>query len=235
MQILLQTAIFLLGASLYSFLALFAERREAGIDWISTRSRCDKCHRAIPPYFLVPVFGYLLRLGRCDCGYRIPLRHFVGEIAAGVLFSAAVAHYSIGATGFLGGGVAVYFLYLAQEDAEYRAVYTLDLLFGIGSLVIFAILAREIYPLSGLAIFLLFRLLTLLFPAGVGDGDAYYAAALALLLPGVYLAFLFFTVSFSMAAVYGVMLLFQGKSRKEAVAMYPFLLAGFIIMRLWIV
>ncbi|MEO0499438.1 MAG: prepilin peptidase [Pseudomonadota bacterium] len=77
------------GAAVGSFLAVMAIRWPAGIAFAGGRSRCDRCAGRIWVRDLLPVFGYLLRLGRCrHCGARIDPVHIIAEIGgAGIGFA----------------------------------------------------------------------------------------------------------------------------------------------------
>lgn len=74
------------GAIVGSFLATLILRWPNGMQASRGRSRCDHCHRALPPASLVPIFSYLLAQGRCRfCRGRINPTHFQVELAAAAL------------------------------------------------------------------------------------------------------------------------------------------------------
>ncbi len=105
------------GLALGSFIGLVWDRVPAGEPVVHGRSRCGFCGRVLDPLDLVPVFGFLLRRGRCaGCGVSIPRRYPVIEAGAAVVMLAAVGWggmWAGGAAGvaallvFTGAGLAV--------------------------------------------------------------------------------------------------------------------------------
>lgn len=73
------------GASVGSFINVVAYRMPREISIISPRSFCPDCDRPIPWWANIPILAYLGLRGRCVmCGARIPLRHFMAELALAV-------------------------------------------------------------------------------------------------------------------------------------------------------
>lgn len=71
-----------LGAALGSFLDCAVSRWAAGRPPFRGRSRCLACGHTLGAGDLVPVFGYLLRRGRCKyCGEPIPRECLAAELA----------------------------------------------------------------------------------------------------------------------------------------------------------
>jgi prepilin signal peptidase PulO-like enzyme (type II secretory pathway) len=92
--IILQTVIifllFMLGASIASFLGVVIERVPKG-ESINGRSHCA-CGRQLKWYENVPVFGYL-RIGgttKC-CNTKLPVWYLIFEISLGLFFAAIAA------------------------------------------------------------------------------------------------------------------------------------------------
>lgn len=78
------------GAILASFLEVCADRLPKG-EWPSGRSHCEQCGRPLSFIDLLPIFGWIIRRGRCaTCGVRIPVRHVIGEIVLASAFAYAV-------------------------------------------------------------------------------------------------------------------------------------------------
>ncbi|MBL8660779.1 MAG: prepilin peptidase [Rhodospirillales bacterium] len=66
-----------------SFLGVLVVRLPEGEGVVLGRSRCRSCNNPLGPVDLVPLFGWLLRRGRCRyCGARISLLYPAIEIAA---------------------------------------------------------------------------------------------------------------------------------------------------------
>ena len=71
----------LLGSFLYTT-ALRLEKRES----LLYRSQCDSCESSIDIIGLIPILGYILRMGKCNkCGSKINISYPLIEIVNGVL------------------------------------------------------------------------------------------------------------------------------------------------------
>ncbi len=80
--------IFILGASLASFILVCIERGNKDKFFsLKNKSICQNCLRKLNFFELVPVFSYLLLKGKCKtCKTKIPAKLFIGEITLGVWF-----------------------------------------------------------------------------------------------------------------------------------------------------
>lgn len=77
--------LFVLGASLGSFLDCAVSRWTAGESWTGGRSRCVSCGHGLSARDLIPVWSFLTRRGRCRyCGARIPWECLTAELAGGL-------------------------------------------------------------------------------------------------------------------------------------------------------
>ena len=76
----------LFGAAMGSFLNCAAWRIARGESFLKGRSRCPACGHVLGLVDLIPVFGWLLRRGRCHyCGARISPRYALTECAFAAL------------------------------------------------------------------------------------------------------------------------------------------------------
>ena len=102
-----------------SFAATIVIRWPEGRSVMRGRSRCDACDRVLGPIDLLPLFGFLLRRGRCaTCGARIDRRHLAIElIAAGI--GAVALGIAPGVDGFAGALFGWWLLTLAALDLEH--------------------------------------------------------------------------------------------------------------------
>ncbi len=81
--------IFLLGASIGSFLNVVIYRLPHGLSLVRPASRCPACETPIRLWHNVPVFGWLMLKGRCAaCEVPISARYPLIELMTGVLFLA---------------------------------------------------------------------------------------------------------------------------------------------------
>ena len=77
------------GLALGSFLNVIAARVPLRRSIVRPPSACMDCHQEIAWYDNVPVVSWLVLRGRCrNCGWRIPMRYWLVEIAGGLLFAA---------------------------------------------------------------------------------------------------------------------------------------------------
>lgn len=80
-------AVFILGASIGSFLNVVVYRLPAGLSLVHPPSRCPKCLHRLSKRENIPVLGWLLLKGRCrHCKNPISARYPLVEGVAGVLF-----------------------------------------------------------------------------------------------------------------------------------------------------
>lgn len=233
-MMLMRTAAFFLAASLVSFFNLFDDRRRRGENWIMGRSRCDSCGRTITWPYLIPVFGYIFCRGRCTCGEKISLYHPLSEGIGGALV-VFLLHHRGPELGAILPAAAVFVMYLlALEDSRHRDVFTGDLVVCGALFILALIIDGSLHPLSGVFIFCLIGALYFLFPKAVGEGDIYYASILALSIGEIWRSYLFFTVTFVLAALIGGGLYFFKVLKQKAIPMFPFFLLGFLIVEIYL-
>jgi len=78
--------VFLLGASVGSFLNVVIYRLPLGISLVRPSSHCPGCKTLIKPWHNIPVFGWLIVRGRCaTCDTSLSLRYPLVELAVGLL------------------------------------------------------------------------------------------------------------------------------------------------------
>ena len=84
---LLLLMVFVLGASIGSFLNVVIYRIPAGLSLLNPPSRCPKCLHRLKAYDNVPVFGWLWLRGKCRyCKTAIAPRYPIVEATTGLLF-----------------------------------------------------------------------------------------------------------------------------------------------------
>lgn len=89
MDILLYILIFIMGTVFGSFFTLATYRIPKGQDITHTHSYCPNCNHKLGFLDLIPVFSYILLLGKCRyCKEKIKPRYFIFEILSGIVFLA---------------------------------------------------------------------------------------------------------------------------------------------------
>ncbi len=230
-----------LGLLIGSFLNVVVHRVPAGLSVVSPPSACPACSTPIRPRDNVPVAGWLLLRGKCrDCGEPISARYPLVELGTGVLFAVLALRFgydwALPAYLYLGAvGLALALIDLDCKrlpDALTLPSYPV----GAALLGAAALLGSDGSWLravgGGAAMFAVYFLLCLAYPAGMGFGDVKLSGVL-----GLYLAWISWGVlavglflGFLLGGVFGIVLVATKKGgRKTAVPFGPFMLSGALI------
>lgn len=87
MQISIILGLFILGTILGSFYNVVASRLSKGESILFPPSHCPKCNHQLKPWELIPIFSYILQLGKCSkCKEKISIFYPISEIICGLLF-----------------------------------------------------------------------------------------------------------------------------------------------------
>lgn len=237
MEVMLLVFMSMLGASIGSFVNVLADRLPRGENIFISRSHCENCQKKLTLLELIPVVSYVFLLGRCKkCKAKIPLRLFIVEVLAGILFLVLTLFY----TSLL---ISLpFFTFLLVVTPAMLAIFFSDLEYGIipDELVTAIIVPTVVYLglfkleliinhiISGIGAFLLFLSLFLATKGkGMGFGDVKLALVLGFLLGfpsiivGLYGAFL------TGALVSIILVLWRKKKlRGGTVPFGPFLIAS---------
>lgn len=85
---------FMIGAIFGSFYYVVAYRIPKGESIISPPSHCPNCNHRLGPLELIPIFSYLLQLGKCkNCKCKISIFYPLFEILCGLLFGLSFLSY----------------------------------------------------------------------------------------------------------------------------------------------
>ncbi len=88
--------VFVLGASIGSFINVVVYRLPAGLSVIRPRSRCPHCLHTLGNQENVPVLGWLWLRGRCrHCKSPISIRYPLVEAATGILFLLVFSRFDL--------------------------------------------------------------------------------------------------------------------------------------------
>ena len=243
---------FAVGASVGSFINVVADRLPESQSLVSPRSYCDSCKRPLPNMEKVPILSYLWLRGRCrDCGATISRRVFVVEVLTALLFTAV--YWRV-------GGLGLDFAIISLSASLLLAVAVIDLEHQLilnrivfPSAVVFLLLAPFWTELdmprtllessgviasflnsvaSGVGAFLLFLIIFIAYPQGMGGGDVKLAGLIGLMVgyPAVIAALWSGIVAGGALAL--ALLALRRKGRKDAMPFGPFLAFGGIVVLL---
>jgi leader peptidase (prepilin peptidase)/N-methyltransferase len=85
------TLAFFYGALIASFVELAAWRIPRGMSVNAPRSFCPECGKTLLWRDVIPVYSYIMLLGKCRfCRAKIPARHLLAEVAGGLFFAGLV-------------------------------------------------------------------------------------------------------------------------------------------------
>jgi len=88
--------VFILGASMGSFLNVCISRWPAELSVVSPRSRCPRCERPIAWHENIPVLSWLLLRGKCrGCQLPISMQYPVVELLVALGWVGSVLHFGV--------------------------------------------------------------------------------------------------------------------------------------------
>ncbi|NKY05933.1 prepilin peptidase [Cellulomonas hominis] len=174
-----------------SYAGLVAVRVPQGRSSVTGSSACDSCGHRLRPQHNVPVVSWLALRGRCrDCGARIGVRHLIVELvgAAAFVLIGVVAPPSFGwpvactAMVLTVGGLALSLIDIDTRTLPDRVLLPWSAVLVV-TMVAGAIVAGDLGSLAraglgGCALFALYFLVAVIYPAGMGFGDVKLAAPL---------------------------------------------------------
>ncbi len=248
LDVVLGLGVFVIGASVGSFLNVVADRLPAGQSLVSPRSHCPNCKRQIPTYELLPVISYLWLRGKCRvCGEQIPLRVFAVEVITGLLFVAVCMRFGYGLTFAVVSAGTALLVAIAVIDLEHRLILNRIVFPAMVVLLILAsfwpelgidreFVVDNVYLASflnslaaGIGAFVIFFVVWMVFPAGMGGGDFRMAGMLGLMVgyPGIILTLWGAVVVGGAIAI--ILLVLGKRGRKDAIPFGPFLSLGGIV------
>lgn len=232
----------LLGLVVGSFLNVVVHRVPAGRSVVRPRSACPACGHEVRTRDNVPVVSWLVLRGHCrDCGAPISARYPLVELGTGVLFAATFL--VLEARGQLAVLPAALFLAaisiaLAAIDLDTRRLPNAIVLPSYPVLAVLLVLASVLAGdwwalaragIGGAALWLLYFLVMVAKPGGMGFGDVKLAGLLGgvlgwfgwgSLVVGAFAAFL-------VGGLFSVVLMLAGRAgRKSAIPFGPWMLLG---------
>lgn len=231
--------IFLMGASVFSFVNVLIYRIPAQMPFANDRSICPACKHVLNGYDMIPVLSYLILGGRCRfCKAKISVRYPFIEVLGGCL--AVFSFYWFGKLedGSLKGilqAVLIFILLAILTAISFIDIDTLEIpnglviavfICGLVSVVLFPEMGIPARIIGIFAISIPMLILTLLVAGAFGGGDIKLMAAAGLLL-GWRCVIVAFLAAVLTGGIYGIYLLAsKKKDRKGQFAFGPFLCVG---------
>lgn len=242
-----------LGLAVGSFLNVVAYRVPLGLSVVSPPSSCPGCGRAIESRDNVPLLSWLLLRGKCrHCAEPISARYPIVELVTGVVFVVVALAFLPGilasttvASAVSASLVLVAFLYLAAISVALTAI-DIDVhrlpdrivlpSYAVGAILLGAasVIGGDLEALArGAAgagiLVVLYLVLALAKPGGMGQGDIKLAGVL-----GLYLGYLGWDQlvvgaagAFLLGGIFGIVLLALRRAKHGAgIPFGPWMLAG---------
>ena len=194
---------------------------------------------------MVPVLSYVWLRGKCrHCRGEIPFRVVLVEAATGALFLGVFLLYGFGIDFIVLSACLSLLVLVSLIDLEHRLILDVVVFPSIVMLLVLAPFWPDIgFPrvflgdetllaslanssLSGLGAFLVFLLVAMINPAGMGGGDIKFAAVLGLMVgfPGILIAIWISVIGGGLVAI--GLVLTRKKSRKDVMPFGPFMAIG---------
>ncbi len=235
---------FVVGACLGSFANVLIYRVPRGLSIVTPPSACPGCGTPIKPYDNIPVLSYLILRGRCrSCGCRISPVYILVELAMGMMFVAVFARYGFRwdamlPLAFFMVGVT---LTVAVIDLKEMIIPNAIIVPSLAAAVIYVAVTAAIRhdprllldQGAGLLIGAVpLGLIALLYPKGMGMGDAKLMAFTGTVLawkvlPALFLGFLLGSLAAAVPLVTG------RKGWKDRIPFGPFLVLGCWLSLFW--
>ena len=246
------------GSVIGSFLNVVVYRLPARRSIVSPPSACPNCGSHVRGYDNIPILSWLVLRGKCrDCAAPISVRYPLVELGTGLLFLAVALVFiptfipTAAATGPLkysavaGSLVLLAFLYLAAISVVLSLIdldtHTLPnrvvlpsylvavALLGTASVIDGRWSSLASAAIGGAALFLLYGILVVVRPGGMGFGDVKLAGVL-----GLFLGFLGWEhlivggfAAFILGGIYGVIQLARHRAtRTSGIPFGPWMLLG---------
>lgn len=231
MQIFLIIYFFVLGGIVGSFFNVVGLRVPEKRFFESQRSYCPHCRHTLTWYELIPVFSFLIQLGKCrHCKQPISSLYPLIEVGTGLLFG--LSFYYIGLQPEL--MTALIFVSLLMiilvTDLKFMLIPDKILLFFLPLFIllrIFIPLNPWWSPIAGAVIGIgLLALIIILSRGGMGGGDMKLFGVLGIILGWKSVLLAFFLSTLYGAIISGFLLLFHLIDRKKPVPFGPYIVIG---------
>lgn len=226
--------IILLGLIVGSFLSMLIPRlhfEEKGIFF--GRSHCGKCKKTLGTRDLIPVFSYLINLGRCRfCKKKISIFYPAIELTTALTFAALYFHnpsIEVLIPNLVNFSILIFIFFY---DLRFKEIHDAVMLPGIVLAFLFAVVSGNISDASiGAAIGFFFFGFQYWISKGrwIGIGDLRIGVFMGLILGWERMLLALF-IGYILGSLIGIALIIKNKANmKTALPLGPFLVAGTVI------
>lgn len=229
--------IFILGASIGSFLNVLIDRLPNG-EPITGRSHCDHCKKKLSWLDLFPICSFILLKGKSRCchkklSWQYPLVEMITGLSFLLIFNSKFLIFNT----LILWGITSSLIVIFFSDLKYHLIsdYILIVLAIFSWLYHWQDISRLMFFLVSGAIvaFPIFLLYYLSKERAMGLGDVYLSAIIGFLL-GWKEGFLALYIAFVTGAIFGLILIITRKKKiKSKIALGPFIVLGTVIMMFW--
>ena len=238
--------VFMLGASVFSFLNVAVYRFPLKMSFVKGRSFCPSCKKTLSASELVPIFSYIFLGGKCKgCGAKIPIYDLLSEIFGGLLSVFCFIFYDVFLLmtfqSFLRALLcfALFALLFAISVIDIKTLKIPDgFVLSVAVAAFFSIFAFPVISLldrviGAFAVSFPMLLLAYLIQNAFGGGDIKLMAAAGLFL-GWKLCLLSFFVGGVASGIYAMaMIALKKKKKTDIFALAPFLSFGIAVALLF--
>ncbi len=237
--ILFSSLLGIYGGFIGSFLGVIIDRLPEGRSIFWGRSQCDYCKKTLRWFELIPVFSFIIQLGKCRrCKRRLSFKYPLIEICSAILFVFVWFFVDFYLLLYIPAViVASSLLVIVFIDTRHMIIPDSLLVVGvIGTTIYHLIRLQSIYSIvlnhltAGILSFFLFYVLwEITRRKGIGFGDVKLVFLLGFItgfpsvIVGIYLSFL------TGALVGLILLLSRKKTMKSPVPFGPFLIVGAVV------
>ncbi|WP_010099166.1 prepilin peptidase [Ornithinibacillus scapharcae] len=225
---------FILGLIFGSFFNVVGIRVPQKKPFIHDRSECPHCHHKLAWYELIPVFSYMIQLGRCrNCKQKISFIYPMMELLTGVLFALSFIHIGLKIELLVALLLISLLIIIFVSDLKYMLIPNKVLVFFLPLFIILRIiepLEPWWSPIAGaITGFVIIALIILVSRGGMGAGDMKLFFVLGIVL-GIKNVLIAFFLSCLIGALIGMLLLlFKRIDRKQPVPFGPYIVIGTLL------
>ena len=225
--------LFMMGASIFSFLNVVIYRLPLGMNWVNDRSMCPSCKHQLSFRDMIPIFSWLFLKGKCRyCGAPVSGRYTFVELLGGIsaLLCVSVFGFTLKAVLafiFISLMTVITFIDIDHMIIPNKLVIAV-LIFSLCSFSFFGVSIIEAL-IGALCVSLPMYLVTLVIPDGFGGGDIKLMGAAGIFL-GWKLTLVATFIAIMTGGGYGLYLLVtKNADRKSHFAFGPFLCLGMVV------